>query len=72
MPARNNADQYVQVDLGYPQLFYGIVLTGSPLTPEYVISFFVLHSLNNERFSYVSDQTGKRLHCDNLATLDDF
>lgn len=58
--AKRDLDQYVQIDLESPTLVHGFLITGSPTAKEYVTSLFVLYSLDNQRFSYVTNKKGRR------------
>lgn len=52
-PSSTNSNEYLQIDLGYPETVYGVELSGNPLTDEYVTSYKILYSLDGISFSHV-------------------
>lgn len=52
-PAKSNENEYLVIDLGYPDTIYGIEISGNPLNDEFVISYIVTYSLDGVGFSYI-------------------
>ncbi|KAL1513261.1 hypothetical protein ABEB36_002690 [Hypothenemus hampei] len=56
-PQSTDPNQYLQIDLGQQEAIYGVVIKGSPLYDEYVTSFEVMYSPDeNSPFYYVLNQ----------------
>ncbi|KAK9502170.1 hypothetical protein O3M35_012753 [Rhynocoris fuscipes] len=53
-PDDQDKEPYLQIDLGDVDIVYGITMTGNRDLNEHVKSFYVLYSLDNSTFSYVS------------------
>lgn len=52
-PSSTGPDEYLQIDLGYPETVYGVELSGNPTSDEYVTSYKVLYSTDGISFSHV-------------------
>jgi len=53
-PSKTSENEYLQIYLGYPETVYGVEVSGSLLTDEYVTSYKVAYSLDGISYSYVS------------------
>ena len=50
------------MNLGTPKRIFGFELSGDPVEKKYVTSLFVLYSLDNVRYSYVTDAGGSVIY----------
>ena len=50
--------EYIQVNLGTPKRIFGFEFGGDPKVEKLVTSLLVLYSLDNTRYSYVTDAGG--------------
>ncbi|XP_022255312.1 hemocytin-like [Limulus polyphemus] len=54
-----NTDQFIEVNLGYPQVVYGVVTQGKVGSEEWVTSYTVLYSSSDgELFKYIENPDG--------------
>ncbi|VVC41699.1 Hypothetical protein CINCED_3A025143 [Cinara cedri] len=52
-PSESSENEYLQINLGYPETVYGVQVSGNPAKEEYVTSYKVAYSTDGISFSYV-------------------
>ncbi|SPP76371.1 hemocytin [Drosophila guanche] len=58
-PNINDQMQYLELNFGRPEPFYGVVMAGSPDFDNYVTLFKILHSHDGIAYHYLVDETEK-------------